>query len=233
MTSTDQQVSQSEACLASKAVCWLTATRPRNPQASYYRARYYDQNIGRFVSEDAIGFDSGTNFYAYVASDPLDWFDPDGMRQRRKPTPPSPPLPISQITQLVAENNKSGQSDQLIICLIYKESSFYPKGKNPTSSARGLMGVTNRAARSLKVDPRNLSDPATNIRTGCRYLHRRIDWSEPFGSEGSVWEGLFKYGTHTEDYPDSLLECEECMKANPTCSDCQMKQCLMPFHGGH
>ena len=32
----------------------------------YYRARYYDPAIGRFISEDPIGFGGGTNFYAYV-----------------------------------------------------------------------------------------------------------------------------------------------------------------------
>jgi len=32
----------------------------------YYRARYYDPNTGRFISEDPIGFVGGVNFYDYV-----------------------------------------------------------------------------------------------------------------------------------------------------------------------
>jgi RHS repeat-associated protein len=36
----------------------------------YYRARYYDPLIGRFVSEDPIGFMGGGNFYAYAGDDP-------------------------------------------------------------------------------------------------------------------------------------------------------------------
>src|SRR5439155_10686970 len=32
----------------------------------YYRARYYDPTVGRFISEDPIGFSSGINFYGYV-----------------------------------------------------------------------------------------------------------------------------------------------------------------------
>jgi RHS repeat-associated protein len=31
----------------------------------YYRAQYYDPTIGRFISEDPIGFGGGTNHYAY------------------------------------------------------------------------------------------------------------------------------------------------------------------------
>jgi RHS repeat-associated protein len=45
----------------------------------YYRARYYDPAIGRFLSEDPIGFDSGdVNFYAYVNNNPVNANDPSG-----------------------------------------------------------------------------------------------------------------------------------------------------------
>ena len=45
----------------------------------YYRARYYDPSLGRFISEDPIGFAGGTNFYAYVENNPLKWVDPWGL----------------------------------------------------------------------------------------------------------------------------------------------------------
>jgi RHS repeat-associated protein len=46
----------------------------------YYRSRYYDPAIGRFISEDPIQFASGTtNFYSYVGNDPIDYFDPFGL----------------------------------------------------------------------------------------------------------------------------------------------------------
>ena len=45
----------------------------------YYRARYYDPTIGRFISEDPIQFAAGSpNFYAYVYNSPLDYRDPKG-----------------------------------------------------------------------------------------------------------------------------------------------------------
>jgi RHS repeat-associated protein len=50
-------------------------------EASYYRARYYDPSIGRFMSEDAIGFDGGADFYSYVYNDPSDFSDPFGLRK--------------------------------------------------------------------------------------------------------------------------------------------------------
>jgi RHS repeat-associated protein len=46
---------------------------------SFYRARYYDQKVGRFLSEDRIRFSGGSvNFYAYVKGDPVSWNDPSG-----------------------------------------------------------------------------------------------------------------------------------------------------------
>lgn len=45
----------------------------------YYRARYYDPKIGRFLSEDPIGFQGGVNFYEYVFSNPANWVDAYGL----------------------------------------------------------------------------------------------------------------------------------------------------------
>jgi len=46
----------------------------------YYRARYYDPTIQRFISEDPIGFASGDyNFYRYVGNDPVKLVDPWGL----------------------------------------------------------------------------------------------------------------------------------------------------------
>ncbi len=45
----------------------------------FYRARYFDPNSGRFVSEDPIGFHGGVNFYRYVLNNPVINVDPAGL----------------------------------------------------------------------------------------------------------------------------------------------------------
>ncbi|UBF30172.1 hypothetical protein K9N68_39205 (plasmid) [Kovacikia minuta CCNUW1] len=45
----------------------------------YYRARYHDAGIGRFIGQDPIGFEAGdTNLYRYVQSNPVNYKDPSG-----------------------------------------------------------------------------------------------------------------------------------------------------------
>ncbi|OHX34394.1 hypothetical protein BJL95_17130 [Methylomonas sp. LWB] len=45
----------------------------------YMRARYYDANLGRFISEDPIGHNGGLNLYAYVGGNPVMAVDPSGL----------------------------------------------------------------------------------------------------------------------------------------------------------
>jgi RHS repeat-associated protein len=44
----------------------------------YYRARYYDPVLKRFVTEDPIGLEGGINLYTYVRSNPVGLNDPTG-----------------------------------------------------------------------------------------------------------------------------------------------------------
>ncbi|MCK4735244.1 MAG: hypothetical protein KAT65_22515, partial [Methanophagales archaeon] len=44
----------------------------------YYRARYYDAEVGRFLSEDSIGGIDGPNLYVYAKNNPVNFVDPSG-----------------------------------------------------------------------------------------------------------------------------------------------------------
>jgi RHS repeat-associated protein len=65
-----------------------------------YRARYYDQSIGRFLSEDPFWIDipdARISAYAYVENGPTTAIDPLGLYQlatggKHPPVPPSPRL---------------------------------------------------------------------------------------------------------------------------------------------
>jgi RHS repeat-associated protein len=48
----------------------------------FYRARYYNPTLQRFISEDPIEFAGGFNLYAYVANSPIGYIDPTGLSAR-------------------------------------------------------------------------------------------------------------------------------------------------------
>ena len=47
----------------------------------YVRNRWYDPDVGRFLSEDPAGFAGGINLYAFSGNDPVNGADPGGLDQ--------------------------------------------------------------------------------------------------------------------------------------------------------
>ena len=47
----------------------------------YYRFRYYDPAIGRFITEDPLQFFGGFNAYLYCVNNPINFIDPAGLKQ--------------------------------------------------------------------------------------------------------------------------------------------------------
>lgn len=83
---------------------WFTGRDDDGTGLLFYRARYYQPDWGRFISEDPLGWSQGPNPYVYVGNDPVSFADSSGMilaggttkavsqvREGDRATAPTPP----------------------------------------------------------------------------------------------------------------------------------------------
>jgi RHS repeat-associated protein len=47
----------------------------------YYGARYYDPQVGRWLTQDPLGMVDGTNTYAFIGNNPVNFVDPWGEQE--------------------------------------------------------------------------------------------------------------------------------------------------------
>src|SRR5436853_363503 len=125
-------------------------------------------------------------------------------------------LPYDKVKDLVTTNNVSDLSDELIIAVCWKESSFDPGAKNqsPNSSATGLMMLTkdavgyvnNNTPQGTHFEHGDMTDAEKNIACGTWYLRLLLK-----RNGHDVKAALESYGTG-EGYADDLLKAETCLK---------------------
>ena len=106
----------------------------------YICARYYDSLPGRFISEDPIGFNAGSNFYRYVYNDPTLYLDPSGW----DPLTPEQGQAVASTaatwigvpyTQKGSHDTKSGADCSGSTWAIYAQAGFrYSNAPVPTGS---------------------------------------------------------------------------------------------------
>ncbi len=77
----------------------------------YYRARYYDPEIGRFLNEDPLGFEAGINFYAYCSNNPINFNDPDGLD----------PAKLNQYAQQLLNNKNLTDVERLSLAMDFAQ----------------------------------------------------------------------------------------------------------------
>jgi RHS repeat-associated protein len=74
----------------------------------YYRARYYDAGVGRFIGEDPLGFGAGDgNLTRYVGNSPTNFTDPSGLR----PLTADEELTMQRLDRLANQIEKQKQND--------------------------------------------------------------------------------------------------------------------------
>ncbi len=78
----------------------------------YYRYRWYDPSIGRFMTQDPIYWGNGINLYTYVWNDPVNCIDPLGLAVLNPHN-----YPVSEVVQQALEefNTYIGLGNDIVI----------------------------------------------------------------------------------------------------------------------
>ncbi len=96
---------------------------------SYMQARYYDPTIGRFYSNDPVGFRDVHSFnrYAYANNNPYKYTDPDGKRPKPRiiPLRPTSSPPGGMPSDMAQAYGHSGSSGSSGVTFDFKRTSIY------------------------------------------------------------------------------------------------------------
>jgi RHS repeat-associated protein len=118
----------------------------------YYRARYYDPKIGRFISEDPSGFAAGINLYSYVGNSPLNFADPSGMCPPPNPCSPTGKAPSPTdyeakglIVQVMETSGYPPEAAAGVALNLYNLASFHRGGSLDAQAAGGSTAYANYA----------------------------------------------------------------------------------------
>jgi RHS repeat-associated protein len=103
----------------------------------FYRARYYDPIVGRFLSEDPndkAGQDDDPNLYKYVENNAVNWVDPLGL-YTLKPGGKHPPLPASGLIDALLKCIEARTGLNLLVTSTSEDIPEHPPG---TPHRRGV-----------------------------------------------------------------------------------------------
>jgi RHS repeat-associated protein len=149
---------------------------------NYNRFRYYDPQIGRFISPDPLEYEGGNNFYLYQF-DPINWVDPMGLAKCKPPkrVDPNDLMHISAAEAEAAVKSVRRKAERNL------KKAGALKGRNPTEIGRAIHDEAKRISRDrleqsgVYVD-RSIRDANWNTKRP----YRRPDFWHP--ESGTTWD---------------------------------------------
>ncbi|NLY75835.1 MAG: hypothetical protein GX075_11095, partial [Firmicutes bacterium] len=138
----------------------------------YYNARWYDSDLGRFISEDPVADPNNPNLYSYTANNPLRWIDPTGLDFSDD---------WAAQDESDTENTSNLTEDELTDIGYYYTGYLYG---DPTITAPPVEGVT--ITYTENSDGTTTMTITTKKETGIAGITGTSSYSYTFNSDGKV-----------------------------------------------
>ncbi|SJN11204.1 rhs element [Halomonas citrativorans] len=150
----------------------------------YNRHRYYDPQQGRYISQDPIGLNGGTNLYGYVTN-PVGAIDPLGLFGANMHL-------LDPISDAIQNGHTRPRPEPERVTDIFNPAERVREGGTGTAEAGGqlVIGVGGSTSTGVILDP--IRGLACTVHTACVMAGPRIGAGTTAG--GSIATGTFEPG---------------------------------------
>jgi RHS repeat-associated protein len=155
----------------------------------FYRARYYDQVTGKFLSEDRARFAAGTNFYQYAVNNPLLFVDWSG----------NCPIDLNEFVRWLDNHAKPNSTG---FCARYIRLALENAGANTQGAPIPAKDWGPFLTNNMGFSPL-AHDPAYSPQVGDTAVFQPANGSNPAGHievwDGTQWVSDYKQGPPLPD----------------------------------
>jgi RHS repeat-associated protein len=156
---------------------WIDQRNDSETGLTYLHARYFDPQLGTFLSADPIGVEGGINQYAYGFGDPVNWADRSGFSV--SPCEPDggvcPEHPADGLTpdSVPGGPDQGGLNPLALFKLFMKARSWYNRVTTVFGWFSGGSGTSDMTGPNMALPP-SVPPPWANVPTG-----PPVGWAPP------------------------------------------------------